>query len=66
MKQYLISEDEMLDLVHDATIVAALRAYAYDNYFSVLREATKEIYRDGRTLTEEAEERLSMYEEVCS
>lgn len=66
MKQYLIPENDMLDLVHDATIVEALRAYAQEKYKLALNEAVDTIHFDGKTLTAEIEERLSMYEEVCS
>ena len=66
MKQYLISENEMRDLVHDATITAALRTYAQEKYRLALKEAVDIIHSDGRTLTAEIEERMSMYEEVCN
>lgn len=66
MKKYLVPENEMRDLVHDATIAAALRIYAQEKYKLVLKEAVDTIHSDGRTVSAEIEERMSMYEEVCS
>ena len=61
MKKYEISENEMLDLVHDATVMNAIRIYAQDEYQRALSRAMAEIYRDGRSLSEEVEERISTY-----
>lgn len=64
MKKYEISESEMVDLVHDATVMNAIRIYAPDEYGRALSRAMSEIYRDGRSLSEEIEERISAYKFV--
>lgn len=61
MKKYEVSESEMLDLVHDATVMNAIRFYAPDEYRRALSRVIEEIYRDGRSLSEEVEERISTY-----
>lgn len=64
MKKYEIPESEMVDLVHDATVMNAIRAYAPDEYGRALSRAMAEIYRDGRSLSEEIEEKISTYKFV--
>ena len=64
MKKYEVSENEMLDLVHDATVMNAIRIYAQDEYLRALSRAMEEIYRDGRSLSEEIEEKISAYKFV--
>ena len=64
MKKYELSENEMLDLVHDATVMNAIRIYAQEEYQRALSRVIEEIYRDGRSLSEEAEEKISTYKFV--